>query len=57
MIALFARSLFTASRSTASATGQRPRPDPRDQAALEWELRRHTIDLGRPQTQTSERGK
>lgn len=57
MIALFARSLFTASRSTPPAAGQRHRPDPRDRAALEWELRRHTMALGRPRVTPSERRK
>lgn len=57
MIALFAKSLFTASRSAPPAAGARHRPDPRDRAALEWELRRHTLALGRPQTTPSERRK
>jgi len=57
MIALFARSLFTASRSTPPAAGPRHRPDPRDRAALEWEVRRQTAALGRPRITPSERRK
>jgi hypothetical protein len=57
MIALFARSLFTASRAAPPAADPRRRPDPRERAALEWELRRHTAALGRPQITPSERRK
>lgn len=57
MIALVARSLFTATRSIQPAAGQRHRPEPRDRAALESELRRHTIALGRPRITPSDRRK